>query len=540
MVEPEESRDGLHEFVAVLLRRKAVVLIPIIVTPLLALANVAFEQPIYSASADVLITTGSVASALSDLPGLAQTDQPERNARTQVELARLPIVAQRVINRAPTFEDSTDFLARSSVSAQSDADILRFSVDDPDSEEAKQLATMYAREFSEFRNSLDLRTIRSTRQTIARSLAKLVASGQQDSQLYAELRAALRQLDAAEAVQGSAAIVVQPAVYAGQISPTPRRDLMLAIALGILLGVGLAFLVDRLDTRLRSSEEVETLLGFPVLGELPEPPELPERASSRVAMLDFPYGPFAEAIRKLRVNVEFANLDARARIIMVTSAQGGEGKTTVAANLGVALARAGRSVAICDLDTRAPSLQALFNAQGQRGLVDVAFGTCTLRDALVPIRWNVLDRGSRPRGVTATADSSDGGPTREGPAGEARLLILGRRRPPAPADFVGSTSVRQVVSELAQMYEFVILDTPPLLPVSDSLTISEYADAAIVVSGLRTARRPDLRKLRRVLSTFQAHIVGLVVTGAEPQGGYGPYFVGGPEAEQAPVPADVT
>jgi Mrp family chromosome partitioning ATPase len=344
----------------------------------------------------------------------------------------------------------------------------------------------------------------------------------------------LRQLDAAEAVQGSAAIVVQPAVFADKVSPTPTRDLILAIALGMLLGVGLAFLVDRLDTRIRSSEEVESLLGFPVLGEIPEPPDLPESAQSRVAMLDFPYGPFAEAIRKLRVNVEFANLDARARVIMVTSAEGGEGKTTVASNLGVALARAGRSVAICDLDARAPSLHVAFGVYDQRGLVDVAFGNCSLQDALIPVKWSIAERAPRTRRI-GSAGNSDRGDL-EGSVGEVRILTLGRRRPPAPADFIGSTSVRQIVSELAQLHEFVILDTPPLLPVSDSLTISEYSDAAIVVCGLKTARRPNLRRLRRMFSTFQAHVVGLVVTGTAPQGGYGPYFVGGPE-EQPATPA---
>ncbi|HXF97233.1 MAG TPA: P-loop NTPase [Gaiellaceae bacterium] len=534
----EEAPESVREFLGVLARRKLAVLLPIVLTPLVALGYAALQEPVYAASADVLVTSGSVASALSDLPGLSSPDQPERNARTQVGLARLPRVAQQVVTKAPLFESVDDFLDRSRVSAEPDADILRFTVEDADPDQAQRLATIYAQEFTSYRNSLDVQAIRSTQRTIARTLGRLAAAGERDSALYAELRGALRQLEAAEAVQGTAAILVQPAVSATKIKPNPRRNAMLGLGLGVLLGIGLAFLVDRLDTRVRSPEAAEAIVGIPVLGELPAPPPLPQAAKTNVAMIDFPYGPYAEAVRKLRANFEFANLDAGARVLMVTSAVAGEGKTTVACDLAVALARSGRAVALCDLDPRAPTVHQMFALGERRGLVEAAFGIDSVEDLLVPARWSAFERAPRQPAQEMVFPAEGEGDVedltlqaRSGPGpsrGRLHVLPLGRRRPPSPADFVGSGPVRHIVADLTKTHDVVVLDTPPLLPVSDSLTISEYADAALIVCGLETSRRPTLRNVRRLLAAFPTRVLGIVVTGIQPLPGYGPYFVGEP------------
>jgi tyrosine-protein kinase len=543
----DQAHDSLHEFISVLARRKLVVLLCAILTPLGALAYSILQNELYAGTAAVLVTPGGAASALSDVPGLAGADEPERFAATHVSLARLPTVAQRVINRAPLFEEPDAFLARSSVTAQADADILRFTVDDPDADLARRLATIYAQQFTRYRNELDVQSIRSTRAAIQRRLVKLASGGQQGSLLYTQLRSAVRELDAAEAVRGSAAIVVQPAITATQVAPQTKRNVVLGLLVGLFLGVGLAFLVDRLDRRIRSAEAAESLLGLPVLGELSPPPDLPERAKTGVAMVEFPYGHYAEGVRKLRTNLEFANLDAGARILMVTSSVVGEGKTTVASDLAVALARSGRTVALVDLDPRAPMLHHVFALRGRRGLVDVAFGLQSLEETLVPIHWVVPERPSR---ATATArfevqsalsetevfDPDDPvimpptPPTPGAPRGRLNVLPLGSRLPPSPAEFVGSPTVQHLVAELASSHDFVILDTAPLLPVSDSLTISEYADAALLVCGLEKISRPDLRRVQKLISSFPTRVLGFVVTGVQADEGYGPYWVTDPDA----------
>ena len=214
-------------------------------------------------------------------------------------------------------------------------------------------------------------------------------------------------------------------------------------------------------------------------------------------MLEFLYGSYAEGASFAQTSSSAANLDLGARVVMVTSAVGGEGKTTVASDLAPVLARSGRSVALCDLDLRSPTVHDRLGLSDRRGLVDVAFGLEPLASALVPIRWAIPSRASRPHSGAAVAADSIAGPAghdedaRASRGGAQRghldVLALGRGRPPSPADFVGSTTVRQIIDELAASHEIVILDTPPPLPVSDSLTISEYADAALVVCGSRRA-----------------------------------------------------
>ena len=147
-----------------------------------------------------------------------------------------------------------------------------------------------------------------------------------------------------------------------------------------MLGIGLAFLREALDTRVRSADEVGEKLGLPLLARVPEPPRK-LRNSNRLVMQADPHGAQAEAFRTLRTNIEFVNLDVHARTIMITSAIQSEGKSTTAANLAIAFARMGKRVALVDLDLRRPFLDKFFD-----------FGD---RPGLDPCRsWPLLDRGS--------------------------------------------------------------------------------------------------------------------------------------------------
>ena len=153
-------------------------------------------------------------------------------------------------------------------------------------------------------------------------------------------------------------------------------------------------------------------------------------------MLEFPYGPYAEAIRKLRANLEFANLDVGARSLLVTSVVDGEGKTTIASDLALALARSGRTVALCDFDPRAPSVDRMFHLGDRRGLVEVALGVESLDDALVPIQWATVTgimggrRHTEARSPPTTATHVPSArPTRLRAGGSTSFPSAGGRRP---------------------------------------------------------------------------------------------------------------
>jgi polysaccharide biosynthesis transport protein len=511
-----DRNDSLQEFLGVLSRRKFIVLLTVLLTTAGAFAASSLQNPLYEASAIVTSTSGT-ASVLGGSASAASVTPPERIAATNVSLARLPKVAESVIANAGLTETPLAFLARSSVSAQPDADILKFSVRDGERNQATRLATLYARQFTAYRNALTVDGIRSTRAGITQKLAALAAAGERGSPLYKELTLAARELDAAEAVQGSASVLVQPAVNTVQVQPRTVKSIGFGVAIGLVLGIALAFLAERLDTRIRTAGQVEEAVGLTVLGELSRPPDLRDTRSG-VTMLDFPHGPYAESVRKLRSNLEFANLGVGAKSIMITSALEGEGKTTTASDLAVALARSGKRVVICDMDARAPSVSRIFGLEGRRGLVDVAFGLDSLDQALVPVSFG--QSATRASTVTPlpTGDRFEATQTES-----VNVLPFGARQPPNPGDFVGSNTVREIVRELSAKHDIVIIDTSPLMPVSDALAISEYVDAALIVCKLDTARKANLASLRRIVSAFPTHALGLVVTGVAAAPGYGPY-----------------
>ena len=535
-----DGSDGLREYLAVIGRHKLAVVLSVVVTTTAALLYSVNQSPLFESSASVLVTSGGAASVLSDIPGISSSTDPTRFAATQVGLARLPEVARRTVAAAGLKESAGAFLGRSSVAPQSEADILQFTVSDGLSDRVAGLATTYARQFTGYRNELDVQAIRSTRASVAQTLAQLARQGQQRSALYAQLSQDLRRLDAAEALKGSAAVLVQPAVGATQVRPQTKRNVALGLILGLIYGLGLAFLIERFDTRVRSAEQVEESLGMRALGELPEPPKSKDGRSS---MLNLPHGPYAEGVRTLRANFEFVTGGSPPRTLMVTSAVAGEGKTTVAVDLAVALARSGRSVALCDLDARAPRLGGALGLDQRlrRGLADVVIDGDQLDRVLVPVswstapqqlesemsgdhvvpqRWKPVGSKSEKRVATTAASATSVGAEEEG---RLNVLTFGSRRPSDPGDFVGSSAVRRVIEQLAATHDVVIIDTPPLLPVSDARAISEHVEAALIVCGLKTTRRRNLRSLRKILAILPAPVLGVVVTGVSPIPGYGYY-----------------
>ena len=189
-----------------------------------------------------------------------------------------------------------------------------------------------------------------------------------------------------ETLQTSNATVVKAPLRAPQVSPRPIRNGLFGLAFGVIIGLGLALLVDALDTRVRSGDEIAARLGIPLLGRLPEPPKK-VRERQKLVMLAEPHGRQAEAFRMLRTNLELANIDEDVKIIAVASALPSEGKSTTVANLAVAAARGGQRVALVDLDLRKPMLATFFEGAGPWGVIDVALGRVSLADAL--LRMNV-------------------------------------------------------------------------------------------------------------------------------------------------------
>jgi Mrp family chromosome partitioning ATPase len=258
-------------------------------------------------------------------------------------------------------------------------------------------------------------------------------------------------------------------------------------------------------------------LGLPLLARLPQP-RRGLRNKNRLATIDDPNGAAAEAFRMLRTNLEFTNIDRAAKTIMITSAVESEGKSTTIANLAVTLARGGRRVAIVDLDLRRPYLDRFFGLQGAPGLTQVALGHVELDQALARIPITV-DRRTTDRELNGYRNGNGNGS--DAPL-EAILEVLPSGPiPPDPGEFSGSHAVEGILKELSQRADFVLVDAPPILHVGDAMALSAHVDGLIVVGRLKVVRRPMLAELRRLLAVAPATKLGVVVTGAQGEEGYG-------------------
>jgi tyrosine-protein kinase len=512
MSDQVEGRTTLRDYVAVLRRRKWIVLGAVVFVPLVAIPLSALQEPRFEASSLVLLNRQSLAATVAGSQDAAPED-PELLGRTQAQVAHVPALAARVVRAAGIANRSaSELLASSSVTPVPRTDVvLRFTVGDLDPTVAARLATAYAQEYIRYRRERDTAAYRAARRQVEERMRKLRASGvDTDSVVYGNLLEQHQTLVTLAELQQSNASVLRVPEGAAQISPRTRLAGMLGLFVGIVLGLGLAFLREAFDRRVRPEDDFNSVLDLPLLGRLPAPPRRAEQAE--LAMISRPSTQEAESFRLLRANLELANVARQARTIMVTSASRREGKTTTIANLAVALARAGRRVALVDLDTRSPSLDRIFRLDKRVGLADVVLDDVPLADALTRV----------PLAAAGVIDASGTAPAVA--HGTLDVLSVGSTRS-IPAELVGSSAVAKILDELTEAADVVLVDAPPLLAMSEAVTLGARVDAVLVAVRLNVTDREILDDLARALKACPCAKLGYVLTGAEPQKGYG-YYMG--------------
>jgi non-specific protein-tyrosine kinase len=302
------------------------------------------------------------------------------------------------------------------------------------------------------------------------------------------------QVDSALA-RGGAQLVTPASTPLQPFAPSPIRNAVLAVILGLMLGVGVAFLIDHLDDSIKAKEDFERAVpGVGVLGLIPLVPDWKSKTESRIVSLSEPNSPTAEAYRTLRTSVQFLGIDRQVRLVQVTSASAQEGKSTTLANLAVAFASSGlRTIAVC-CDLRRPRLHEFFHVNNEVGFTSVLLGNVALSKALQPVR------------------------------GQDRLFVLASGPlPPNPAELLSSSRTADLLRNLASQADIVLIDSPPVLPVTDALILSQRVDTTVLVSSARTTTRKAAARAVEMLHQVNAPLVGAVLNGVTEEGGYGTY-----------------
>jgi capsular exopolysaccharide synthesis family protein len=267
----------------------------------------------------------------------------------------------------------------------------------------------------------------------------------------------------------------------------PRKKLMLLMGgfFGLATGVGLAALREKLDTSVKTPDEITAATSAPVVGLIGFDSSTPKRPL--VVHAD-PRSPNAESFRQLRTNIRFVNIDSTMRSIIVTSAVANEGKSTVSSNLAVALAQAGQRVVLVEADLRKPSIRQYMGIEGAAGLTNVLLGEAELDEVLQP--W-----------------------------GDGMLQVLpGGLIAPNPSELLGSSAMVDVIAHLEAMADLVIFDVPPLLPVTDAAVLGVNTDGAVLVVRSGSTSREQLSRAVDSLAGVGVRIVGSVLNMAATKG----------------------
>jgi len=402
--------------------------------------------------------------------------------------------------------------------------------------ESAEVATAYAQAVVEWRRAQQLDRVDLAIEAVKQALSTYDTDSARQSAEYLSLKQQLANLELLQTTSSADFKMVSPGVVPTEpFAPKPMRSAALGFGVGLLIGVALAFLLDPLTQRVRGKREAGEVLGLPIIGSVPEIERDELRHGNIVALTD-PNGRSAEAVRLIRSNLDYLNVD-RASSLLVTSALAGEGKSTTACNLAVTLALSGKRVVIVDGDLRRPKIHEYFGLSNAVGLSTVASGDAKLQDALLEVSPSprrasgdgsvVRQRASTERAVTTDLGGAGGTATMEH-AGEAhKILVLpAGPRVADPGEVVASRRFGDIIRELAAGdVDMVLVDTPALLEVSDAAAMASQVEALIVVVDITKANQSVLLAMRDLLAPLPCKQLGaiLVRTKRTRASGYGYY-----------------
>jgi capsular exopolysaccharide synthesis family protein len=495
------AAPDLREYLAILRYRKWTILLITMLVVGSALFFSYRQTPIYESETRVLVRSSTPPV------GVAPTIVNLETERALVDSAAVASLVQKQLDLPRSPEALLESLE---VSVETNTEILAIRYSDPDPLVAQQLARGFAQAYTTFRRRQAQEQFRSQERAIQEQIAGVedeiadiqgeidqtadpeeqnTLSAQRDSLLarLGVLQQDMENLRTLTASQGTGGEVVQPAnLPTSPASPDFIRNGLLALAVGLALGIGLAFLRERLDERLRGREDLEAQIGAPVLATVPRA-RVRRRRRNRdyvVTMADPKGGP-AEAYRTLRTNIQFLARTGTLGVIGIVSPAAGEGKTTTAANLAVSIAHTGKRVVVVSCDLRKPRLHRCFGIPNDPGVTSVMSGT-KLMDAI------------------------------QKPGMESLRVLASGPTPPNPAELIGSEAMERMLEALRMSADFVILDTPPLLAVSDGVSLASRCDGVLMVADARTTARGALVHAREQLEQVGAKVVGSVLNNFDP------------------------
>jgi non-specific protein-tyrosine kinase len=480
--------------------------------------------PVYQASTSLLVTPGST-QALDNYSSLIAS---ERLAQTYAELVQSGPVLQETQRRLEGQEDagSGNGDAGYVVSAQPvrDTQLLMVAVTGTDPDLITEAANTVVQVFIEWQAQIqqarysdskanltvEIERVQASIQEIEERVQTLQSAGESANQnelsrlqeqlaqyrnSHSALQSSLSNISLAEANSGATVTVVSPATKPfAPIRPQTVRNTLLAAAVGAMLGVALAFLIEYLDDTVKAPEDLK-LSGLSVIGIVQRVNHQGNGSTPQVFAISQSRSLAAEAYRTLRTNLQFSSLDRPLHSLVVTSAVATEGKTTTAANLAVVMAQAGNRVVLVDADLRRPSAHKLFGLSNGTGLTTA-----------------LVEDPSAVEGYLQETEVQD-----------LRVLSAGPV-PPNPQELLGSRRMEELLHELEESADVVVLDTPPTLVVADANVLAARADGVLLIVNTNSTRRAAVQRAVEGLRQVGANLLGGVLNMVDTGGSRSSYY----------------
>jgi capsular exopolysaccharide synthesis family protein len=494
----------LGDYVLVLKRQFALILAVAVLGAAAAAAYSFRRTPVYQATSTVLVR--AITTNAFD-PGQRVDQQLNMSNQRQIVLSEA--VAAMAVTLIGTTATPEQLLEHVSVEVPANSQVVRISYRDPVPASAQRGADAVAHAYLAFRENDARQQAKVTLTTLQKDVDRLQrqadraqkvaenpdasATARQAAQakvqaLNARLQPLVTQLQSYLALNFSPGTVIAPAdLPSSPASPKHKLDVGIGLLIGLLLAVGLAFLRDRSDLRLRGRDDLAERLDRPVLAAVPRLSRWRRdrrlrwrrRHRHNLVTLEEPNSPAAEAYRSLRARMAGLATQLEIGSIMVVSAGVGEGKSTTAANLAVALAETGREVLLVSADLRRPRVHQFFGLANREGLSDLLTGS---REAVEPV-----------------------------PAAPHLWVLLSGPLPRHPSALMDSDAMRGLLARWRDRFDFVVLDCPPGLVVADALALAPLVDAVLVVGDARVSDREAIGRLREELEQVGGAIVGAVL-----------------------------
>jgi receptor protein-tyrosine kinase len=440
--------------------------VSVLVVVLAAVAATLLTTPLYQASTRLFVSTAAAGNSLTDK--YQGTLYSQQRVLSYTELITGKTLAQRTIDKLGLNMSAGQLASMVSATAKPDTVLIDVNVTDRSRVEARDIANALSDEFV----------------VMAKELETPPDGSDPDARVVVEQHASLP---------------------AAPVVPQPVRNIALGLAVGLLLGIALALLRDYLDSTVKDVETLQDITGVGVVGAVPLDKE---RQTNPAISFDHDNSSIAEAFRKLRTNLQFLAVDNPPRVIVITSSLPGEGKSTCAINIALALAEAEHSVVLVDGDMRRPNLHKYLGIVGTVGFSTALSGSAPLQ--------TVLQKTASP-GLTVLASG-----------------VI----PPNPSELLGSMAAKKIISELKGQFDYVIIDSSPLLAVTDAAVLATHADGVLMIARFGSVKREQLSHAVNNLSDVGAKSLGAVFTMTPVRGGlaynYG-YYYGYGDARPAPT-----